>query len=149
MRGEHPPSCTCVDCSRKRLAKVRRRNRFFSAGRLDFNQRQSWLWIGIILLSLILTAGSTGFTFSIIPWFLGFINYFSRILVYAIFIRAILSWFAVSPYNLFVSLLNDITEPILSPLRRMVPRFGLFDITPLIAIGILYLIPFIFRVILS
>jgi YggT family protein len=33
--------------------------------------------------------------------------------------------------------LDQITEPILSPLRRIVPRIGMIDITPLVAIIIL------------
>ena len=33
----------------------------------------------------------------------------------------------------------DITEPILEPLRRVVPRVGMFDLTPLVAIILLRL----------
>jgi YggT family protein len=33
--------------------------------------------------------------------------------------------------------LNDITEPILAPLRRVVPQLGMVDITPMIAILVL------------
>jgi YggT family protein len=33
--------------------------------------------------------------------------------------------------------LDQITEPILSPLRRIVPRIGMIDITPLVAIILL------------
>jgi YggT family protein len=33
--------------------------------------------------------------------------------------------------------LDQITEPILSPLRRIVPRVGMIDITPLVAIILL------------
>jgi YggT family protein len=33
--------------------------------------------------------------------------------------------------------LDQITEPILAPLRRVVPRLGMIDITPLVAIIIL------------
>ena len=31
-------------------------------------------------------------------------------------------------------LLYDVTEPILAPLRRVVPRIGMIDITPIVAI---------------
>ena len=34
-------------------------------------------------------------------------------------------------------MLDQITEPILSPLRRIVPRIGMIDITPLVAIILL------------
>ena len=38
------------------------------------------------------------------------------------------------PSNRFVILLYDVTEPILAPLRRVVPRIGMIDITPIVAI---------------
>jgi YggT family protein len=54
-----------------------------------------------------------------------------------------MSWFMLGRYNLFIALLDDVAEPVLSPLRRVIPRLGMFDITPLIAIVILYFISFI------
>lgn len=57
-----------------------------------------------------------------------------QILAFAIFVRAIMSWFPTSPGNQFVVLLHQITEPVLGPLRRIIPPIGgTFDITPLIA----------------
>ena len=38
------------------------------------------------------------------------------------------------PSNRFVILLYGVTEPILAPLRRVVPRIGMIDITPIVAI---------------
>ena len=103
--------------------------------------RQTLVWVVLIGLSLLLAVNQTGFEVVWLAWFLGFVYYLCRILAFAIFIRAILSWFAISRYNLFMVLLDDITEPLLSPLRQVVPRLGMFDITPLIAIIILYFIP--------
>ena len=57
-----------------------------------------------------------------------------QILTLAIIIRALLSWFSLPPGNPIVNLLYDITEPILAPLRRVVPRIGMIDITPIVAI---------------
>lgn len=56
----------------------------------------------------------------------------------AIFLRAILSWFSIDPRSPLITVLDQITEPILEPLRRIVPRLGMIDITPLIAILLLY-----------
>jgi len=56
------------------------------------------------------------------------------VLTGAIFIRALLSWFPIDPRNPLVTLLYDVTEPILDPLRRVIPRLGMIDITPLVAI---------------
>jgi YggT family protein len=52
-------------------------------------------------------------------------------------VRAILSWFALDPRNPLIQVLDQITEPILAPLRRIVPRIGMIDITPLVAIILL------------
>lgn len=38
-----------------------------------------------------------------------------------------------------MTLLFDITEPILAPLRRIVPTIGMIDITPIVAILLLAL----------
>jgi YggT family protein len=56
------------------------------------------------------------------------------VLTAAIFIRVLLSWFPIDPRNSLVTILFDITEPILEPLRRVIPRLGMLDITPFVAI---------------
>ena len=111
--------------------------------------RRIWIWIGLAVISLLLAASSTGFRPIPIAWSVGFVYYLCRILTFVIFARVILSWFMVSRYNRLMVLLDDVAEPILSPLRRVIPRIGVFDITPIIAIGILYLIPFIIRSLVS
>ncbi len=63
-----------------------------------------------------------------------------NVLIAAIFIRALLSFFTNDPRNPIVNVLDQVTEPLLSPLRRIVPRVGMFDLTPLVAIFILYAI---------
>ena len=68
------------------------------------------------------------------------IFYLTTALYVAILVRAILSWFPLSPSHPFSALLTSITEPVLAPLRRVVPRLGFLDLTPLIAILLLLLI---------
>ncbi|MFQ5826206.1 MAG: YggT family protein [Dehalococcoidia bacterium] len=70
-----------------------------------------------------------------------FILLLVQILTFAIIGRAILSWFPISPHNALAVFLFNITEPILAPLRRVIPRVGMLDITPLVAILILQFIP--------
>ena len=62
------------------------------------------------------------------------------VLWFAIFARAIVSWFPIDQDGPIVKVLDAITEPILGPLRRVVPRVGLFDITPMVAILIIIVI---------
>ena len=66
-----------------------------------------------------------------------FISLLVNILVIAIFLRAIISWFRLAPDNPIVVVLTQVTEPILAPLRRVVPSLGMFDITPWIAMILL------------
>ena len=108
---------------------------------LQLPRRQLWVWIALIVLAIILAASSTGFRPVALTWLVGFIYYLCRILTYAIIIRAILSWFLPRRQNLIIILFDDITEPLLAPLRRVIPRLGMFDLSPLVAIGILYIVP--------
>ncbi|MDQ6653746.1 MAG: YggT family protein [Acidobacteriota bacterium] len=56
-----------------------------------------------------------------------------------IFIRIVFSWGMVTYTNRVMRLLVNATEPLLGPLRRMVPPLGTFDISPLVAFIILWL----------
>ena len=72
-------------------------------------------------------------------FFFNFLRLLCEVLTFAIFIRVILSWFSPRP-NALTVILEKITEPILAPLRRIIPRAGMFDLTPLAAIILLQLI---------
>lgn len=69
-----------------------------------------------------------------------FIYILCWVLTIIIFLRAIVSWFAANPSNPLVVILYRITEPLLMPLRRIIPRIGVMDITPVIAIVLLLII---------
>jgi YggT family protein len=71
---------------------------------------------------------------------INFVQILVWILQIAIIGRALLSWFPLDPRSPLVTVLNEITEPILAPLRRVVPRIGMIDITPMVAIFVLYII---------
>jgi len=59
------------------------------------------------------------------------------ILTLAIIGRALLSWFNLDPRSPLIQALNQITEPILEPIRRIMPRIGMFDLSPIVAIIVL------------
>ncbi|MDB5057812.1 MAG: hypothetical protein JWO59_1284 [Chloroflexi bacterium] len=64
-----------------------------------------------------------------------FLNSVNLILWVSILARVLMSWFAVgTAAGPVVRLLDDITEPILGPLRRVIPPIGMIDITPIVAI---------------
>ena len=53
--------------------------------------------------------------------------------------RAILSWVNPDPYNPIVRFLHDVTEPLLSRIRRMLPALGgSIDFSPMILILAIY-----------
>ncbi len=61
-------------------------------------------------------------------------------LLLAIFARAIISWFPGAAGSPFKAMLDQITEPVLMPIRRFMPRMGALDLSPMIAIFIIFLI---------
>jgi YggT family protein len=59
------------------------------------------------------------------------------LLIYMVvlFGRAIMSWFPIQPGTVWASIGNvliQMTEPVLAPLRRMIPPMGMFDVSFLV-----------------
>jgi YggT family protein len=62
-----------------------------------------------------------------------------NIYLWIIIIRALISWVNPDPYNPIVQFLTRVTEPVLRPLRKVVPTWKLgIDLSPLLAILIIY-----------
>ena len=61
-----------------------------------------------------------------------------RGLIAAVFLRAILRWFPIDRSGLIFQALASVTDPVLVPLRRVLPRMGTIDIAPTVAIILLY-----------
>jgi YggT family protein len=51
-----------------------------------------------------------------------------------------MSWIAPDDSNVIWRILYQITEPFLSPLRRIVPTIGMLDLSPWVAVVVLQLI---------
>ena len=71
---------------------------------------------------------------------LGFIIY-GALSVYIVFIfmRIVFSWGMVSHSNRLMRFLVNVTEPLLGPLRRVIPPLGVMDISPIFAFLIIWL----------
>lgn len=83
-----------------------------------------------------------------IQFLLYFVSVLFDILFWAIIARALLSWFPIRPGNPFYPLaviLHQITEPILAPIRRVIPMIGMFDITPIVALVLIQVISQVLR----
>ena len=64
---------------------------------------------------------------------------------WAVLIRVILSWVAPDPYNPMVRVIVQVTEPIMAPVRKMLPPMGGFDLSPLIVLLGVQLLQILFK----
>ncbi len=78
-----------------------------------------------------------------------FVDTLATILYVALIGRVLISWLNIGPSSPFfpiVNVLYQITEPILAPIRRILPRFGMLDLSPMVAI---ILVTFIQRLVIG
>ena len=102
--------------------------------------------VGIVLISLLnflrdqlvgMMAASAGGAGGIVRMLVGWLF---TILQVAILVRVFSSLFRISPYSAWVRWSYTLSEPILAPLRRIVPPMGMIDLTPLVAYFLLSLV---------
>ena len=67
----------------------------------------------------------------------GFIRTLFEIYSVIMLIRVLSSWFQVDPYNPMMRLLYQVTEPVLAPIRRILPQTGGIDFSPMVALILL------------
>lgn len=69
-----------------------------------------------------------------------FLDFILRLLSFAIIGRALMSWFDPHYNNPFSRLLFSVTEPILKPIRSIMPGGMMIDFSPMIAIMIIWVL---------
>ncbi len=73
-----------------------------------------------------------------------FVNILVNILLIAIVARALMSWFPMpsseSPFFIIRQMINQITDPIIEPIRRIMPSMGMLDLSPMVAMILLIVI---------
>jgi YggT family protein len=62
----------------------------------------------------------------------------------AVILVVVVSWLPISPFSPWVRWAFALAEPILRPLREIVPRVGMFDITPIVAYFLLEILEWAF-----
>ncbi len=72
--------------------------------------------------------------------FLKLLHLLIQLLIIIIFIHALGSWFPQIRESRFYELIDRIVEPMLRPIRQVLPYMGGIDISPMILIFILILI---------
>jgi YggT family protein len=94
---------------------------------------------GLILISLV--NWLIGFAYELAAlseagpryWLITAVRWTFRILMIALLVRVIASWFGASPYSKWMRPVVTLTEWILDPLRRILPPFGPLDLSPMVA----------------
>jgi YggT family protein len=67
-----------------------------------------------------------------------FFTLFLWLLIMAIFLRSVMSWFPIRQDNQLARFLFRVTEPLLDPVRRVLPRIGMIDLSGLVVIILLF-----------
>jgi YggT family protein len=55
------------------------------------------------------------------------------VLMIALFVRVIASWFGISPFRPWMRVAMGLTNWLIEPIRRVLPPFGMIDFSPLVA----------------
>ncbi|WP_263143057.1 YggT family protein [Pseudomonas sp. RIT-PI-AD] len=78
--------------------------------------------------------GIGGVLLNILVWSLiGVTSLFLKVFFFALIVSVILSWVAPGSYNPGAQLVNQLCEPLLSPIRRILPNLGGLDLSPIFA----------------
>jgi YggT family protein len=85
-----------------------------------------WVAIEVLTLRAAADAGSRGLLFVVLDWVFGLLSL-------ALIVRVIGSWVGASAYSRWMRPFVLATEWLLAPLRRIIPSFAMFDVTPLVA----------------
>ena len=71
------------------------------------------------------------------PYVAQFTMTFITILTWAIVARSLISWLPIDQTSTIYQVLFRITEPVIDPIRRVLPSTGMLDLSPLAAILLL------------
>ncbi|HLD67588.1 MAG TPA: YggT family protein [Pseudomonas sp.] len=108
-----------------------------SLGGLDTASLVLALLVQLLLMAIIsLLAGANPLALApqLLLWsVIALASLFLKIFFFAMIISMILSWVAPGSYNPGAQLVNQISEPLLAPFRRLIPNLGGLDISPIFA----------------
>ncbi|MCZ7597121.1 MAG: YggT family protein [Gammaproteobacteria bacterium] len=101
------------------------------------------LALAVALVKLMLVAAIAGYPLGIGPALALAVADILETVVYVFIVvtivRAILSWFQQGSYNPLTRLLDSLSEPLLAPIRRVLPPIGGLDFSPFVLIIVLML----------
>jgi YggT family protein len=102
------------------------------------------------LLATTLLALAGGYSipnpFLMLAWAaIGTLNMVCSIYFFSIIVSIVLSWVAPNTYNPIALLLNQLTEPVMAPLRRIIPPMGGLDLSPIFVFLLINVLQIILR----
>ncbi len=74
-----------------------------------------------------------------------FVKILAQVLYIALLARVVLSWLNLGSDNPFVTIVYQITEPILAPIRKVLPTFGTLDLSPMVAMLAVWIVSRVFQ----
>jgi len=114
--------------------------------RMGGNPQEASLWLlgiavvgGLILISLVQWLIGISFTVAALgqsgprAWVRFAVNAAFSLLMLALFIRVIASWFPLSPHSGFMRPVMALTDWLIDPIRRFIPPMGMIDFSPMVA----------------
>ncbi len=79
-----------------------------------------------------------------VNYLIQFVNILVNVLLIAIVARALMSWFPQpgqgSPFFIIRQMIYQITDPIIEPIRKVMPSTGMLDLSPMVAMILLIVI---------
>jgi YggT family protein len=110
------------------------------------NPQDAPLWLvgivivgGLLLLSLVQWLVGFAVTLGVLAqsgpraWARFLVSGLFTLLMAALLVRVISSWFGISPYGKWMRPVMLLTDWIIDPIRRILPPFGMLDFSPLVA----------------
>jgi YggT family protein len=79
---------------------------------------------------------------------INFVDILARLLSLSILVRVLLSWLPIDRSGRFAEIILQITEPIVGPIRRVLPTFGGLDFSPMVALLLIEMVHSVLRQIL-
>jgi YggT family protein len=68
------------------------------------------------------------------------VDLFFTLYTFLIIGRVFLSWARISPYHPIAEWIYRLTEPVIAPIRNMIPQTGMIDWSPTIAIFVVIIV---------
>ena len=87
---------------------------------------------------------------------MGLISFLAKVIsvgcdiyIFIIFVRCLASWINLNPYGKVYRFVFELTEPLMAPIRRLMPRTGMVDFSPMILMVLVIILERVLLMLLS